>query len=648
MKKIPSKILARILFIFSGIAATVWFLVRVIPKPSRATYPCMQAAAPVMSGFVVYLIGITGSIMFFKKTREKLREYKYLSALGFLSLTVLFYMLFAYKQTAPALAKTSVVTLPASPVGVAKGVNPGRVTWYYDNSATNENLNTSDKTNPYHLPANTNETIVANMLDKSILALIGTENLNTAWDSLFCYFNRNHEKGNSKYIKGEKIFIKINIVGQWGVNSNFDISSGNCNTSHTTPQIIKAMLRQLTEEAGVEQSDIAVGDPIQPMPKEYFDYLSAHYPNVKYICNRGGSGRTKAEKGTKRDIFYSDRGKILREGDPNSWANSQIGEVVEFDTLYKVIEDADYLINISGFKGHERAGVSFCAKNHFGSHTRTYAKQLHMGLVHPNQKPDEYSRDTLKKYRVLVDLMGHKKLGGNTMLFVMDGLYSSTGAGDKVVKWKSAGFNNDWTSSIFTSQDHVAIEAVGLDFLKEEYRAEYQSKTTPQYTAVEDYLLQAADPAYWPDDIKYDPENDGTILKSLGVYETWNNVTDKQYSRNLGTGNGIELVKVHLLALDIKNNTLQDESITKIYPNPADERSVISFSIASSANVNIQFFDVSGKLISNRSLQISGSDQILLSDLLQMNSIENKTIICRISIKSANKTIVNSHTIQIR
>ena len=28
---------------------------------------------------------------------------------------------------------------------------------------------------------------------------------------------------------------------------------------------------------------------------------------------------------------------------------------------------------------------------------------------------------------------------------------------------------------------------------------------------------------------------------SQGVHEHWNNATDKQYTRNLGTGNGIEL-----------------------------------------------------------------------------------------------------------
>ena len=43
----------KLVFIIMGIASTIWFLIRVIPKPSRATYPCMKVAAPFMSGFVV-------------------------------------------------------------------------------------------------------------------------------------------------------------------------------------------------------------------------------------------------------------------------------------------------------------------------------------------------------------------------------------------------------------------------------------------------------------------------------------------------------------------------------------------------------------------------------------------------------------------
>ncbi len=47
-----------------------------------------------------------------------------------------------------------------------------------------------------------------------------------------------------------------------------------------------------------------------------------------------------------------------------------------------------------------------------------------------------------------------------------------------------------------------------------------------------------------PSGNKYDPENDGTGLPSLGVHEHWNNSKDMQYSRNMGKKYGIELVTV--------------------------------------------------------------------------------------------------------
>ncbi|MBM4027972.1 MAG: hypothetical protein FJ280_21630, partial [Planctomycetes bacterium] len=58
------------------------------------------------------------------------------------------------------------------------------------------------------------------------------------------------------------------------------------------------------------------------------------------------------------------------------------------------------------------------------------------------------------------------------------------------------------------------------------------------------YLHEAAPANQPPSGTKYDPEGDGTTLASMGVHEHWNNPKDRQYSRNLGTGKGIELVTI--------------------------------------------------------------------------------------------------------
>ena len=84
------KLSPKIVFILMGVASTLWFLIRVIPKPQRAAYPCMQAAAPVMSGFVIYLVTLAGSVMFFKKAFSRFKQGHYLAAsFAFVSCIVL-------------------------------------------------------------------------------------------------------------------------------------------------------------------------------------------------------------------------------------------------------------------------------------------------------------------------------------------------------------------------------------------------------------------------------------------------------------------------------------------------------------------------------------------------------------------------------
>ena len=66
-----------ILFPIIGLSSLIWFLIRVIPKPSRATYPCMKVAAPLASTFVIYLIGLVTSVVAYTKGKStRLIKYK--------------------------------------------------------------------------------------------------------------------------------------------------------------------------------------------------------------------------------------------------------------------------------------------------------------------------------------------------------------------------------------------------------------------------------------------------------------------------------------------------------------------------------------------------------------------------------------------
>ncbi len=80
------KIHSSVIFFTLGILSTAWFLIRVIPKPSRATYPCMQATAPYMAGFVLWLSSIFFSSLFLVKFRRNLNANKWVYTVLFLAL----------------------------------------------------------------------------------------------------------------------------------------------------------------------------------------------------------------------------------------------------------------------------------------------------------------------------------------------------------------------------------------------------------------------------------------------------------------------------------------------------------------------------------------------------------------------------------
>ena len=75
-------------FIILSVLATIWFLFRVIPKPTRASYPCMRATAPFMSGLVVYLLSVVGGNAAYARFKRNWLKSNYSLSLVFLVLFV--------------------------------------------------------------------------------------------------------------------------------------------------------------------------------------------------------------------------------------------------------------------------------------------------------------------------------------------------------------------------------------------------------------------------------------------------------------------------------------------------------------------------------------------------------------------------------
>lgn len=207
--------------------------------------------------------------------------------------------------------------------------------------------------------------------------------------------------------------------------------------------------------------------------------------------------------------------------------------------------------------------------------------------------------------------MMHKLLSGKNILMIVDALYPGEDALGVPQKWQSAPFNNDWCSSLFVSLDPVAIESVCHDFLRTEYHGTTIAESRPNWDGVDDYLHQAADSSWWPDGVIYDPDNDGVIITSLGVHEHWNDSINKEYSRNLGAGEGIELMKAFEETVGIPSIDVSLK--VSVYPNPAQE--FVYIQSQENKTISFQLLSADGQLISEGQLLSHENIKIDIQDL---------------------------------
>ena len=407
-----------------------------------------------------------------------------------------------------------------SPIGTAFGVKPGRVAWAHDPAATSWDGVTSAP--GWWDDANTHPQAVEAMLSATIRSVGDAPTDKAAWNKIFTDFNKRSGKGAVGYKKGEKIAIKLNL------NQCHDHGNG-VMASYIAPQLVRPLLRQLVTQLGAAPSDITFFDAIRDVPSTIFDPCTKEFPGVHFVDGTGTDGREKAAVDKAHPLVFA-------KGDLTFY-------------LPTCLTEAAYMINVAGLKGHTMAGMTVTAKNHQGTILTADggpgAPRVHPWLaVKSGNRVGGPPAQGMASYNGLVDMNGHPQTGGKTVLYLIDGLYATQHNEFRlasVCKWQSAPFNDHWTSSLFASQDGVALDSVALDFLRNE-----PTLTAIVTGAVDNYLHEEALAHQPPSGIVYDPAKTGKPLASLGVHEHWNNATDRKYTRNLGKGAGIEFVPVKL------------------------------------------------------------------------------------------------------
>ncbi|MFO7677851.1 MAG: DUF362 domain-containing protein [Thermoplasmatota archaeon] len=493
-------------FHLAGLIAIIWFLVRVIPNPTRARYPCQQVAISVAIGYIAFW-GVLFSGLFVWIRNVKTKWAKTVPAL-FTVFIILFtisgvvFATFPFQSNQTSLSSWDPISI--QPIGIPTGASPGRVVWAWNPHATQRNLQGF-----WWQSHNNNQTVIDQMLSDGIRQYAGVTDDAEAWDVIFTYFNVEKGFGEAGYEPGEKIVIKLNMNNAYVLFGNPYIRR--TNDRDASPHLVKALLRQLVYVVGVSQEDITLFDASRPIPNWFYNRiryetypsfpLVDEFPDVNFVDSTGGASRREKATASNEKIHFADG--LIR-------------------TLPTCVVEAKYFINIPLLKRHPISmGVTFSGKNHFGSFMERVA-DLHpyheSGLIMGNPAPQ-------------VDLLAHEHLGGKTLLYIGDALYGTKIDHKTIARFLMYPFNDDWTNSLFISQDPVALDSVMYDFL-------YAEGTNPSEGS-QNYLHQAAEPQL----NVYDPENNGVFLsESLGVHEHWDASVDIFSSqRYLGLeGDGID------------------------------------------------------------------------------------------------------------
>jgi uncharacterized protein (DUF362 family) len=428
------------------------------------------------------------------------------------------------------------------PVGVARGVYPGRVVWSHDPKAAHWSGDLESETDQWWMDGSTDQARVDAMLSNILRKLTGAATDDEAWKTIFKHYSR-HAKGVEAggYRAGEIVAVKVNLN-----SSEMKLQKNLVNVS---PQVVLAMVRQLVNHAKVRPADIVIYDARRAIFEEMLNKIWNEFKDVRFV-----------QMGAPDPIHQKNPGygevRSLEEARWVEGVSYSANHYREAKLIPQQIMDATYLVNVGLVKAHSypyaaaeggdegQTGVTMTGKNHFGSIKGT--PELH-GAINTNQGA------TAHAYSPIVDLAASPNLGAKTILFVLDGLYCGRRHMSFPLHFPNAPFHNrvepyanpDWPASILASLDGVALDSVGLDILYSQTKNNKDANQHPRIMLrenAEDYLLEEALAENPPSGTAY--RQNGKPVASLGVFEHWDSDVSRKYSRNKDPhhGKGIELI----------------------------------------------------------------------------------------------------------
>ena len=279
---------------------------------------------------------------------------------------------------------------------------------------------------------------VSSILNASVRRLKGGT-LDEAWQSVFPLANP----------ESRILAIKVSC------NNSNDSVNGAGNEIDAVPEPAIAVVEGFIRAGGLEQNvhiyDGSDEYPIRYIASWFREKVVARFPQVMF-----------------HDDAFSNGGYPAGPYHPSThvtWSAGYESPPPEM-SIYQLVLDADYLVNIPIVKPHGFANVSLGFKNHFGTVNRC-------ARLHP------YLQEDVPQASVLADIMASprdptnpnvRSIAEKTVLTVADMLYASACTHFNTIPDPWITFGGEWPAALVVSDDPVALDSVLIDLIEAEPR----------------------------------------------------------------------------------------------------------------------------------------------------------------------------------
>jgi len=309
-------------FVIIGLVSLLWFLLRVIPKPSRAAYPCMQTAFPIASSFVVWFVGSIGSIALFKQLPVALNKRKYFKIAGFALSGLLLFLIATTFNNDTVLFAGSFNNNNTAQVAVNKE---------YGNTIDQLKTKVSVVKSGKALASEIQYPEILSMVREAVRLAGGFEQLIT---------------------DGKTVMLKPNLVNDY---PNRSIEVNGATTDYRVVQAVVDLVRELKKKGKIIIAEGSGGDVASKTIMTRLKYMDI--TGVNYIMG------FEASSGNYRD-FASDSLVAVNLPDalskyPDDLKPNRTRAIFYNKRYFK----ADVLISIPVLKNHSTAGITGGVKN---------------------------------------------------------------------------------------------------------------------------------------------------------------------------------------------------------------------------------------------------------------------------------------------